>query len=78
MLSIRPETMRVARDGAAAAGANRFAGTAAETIFLGEASEHVLTVGGQKLKVISTPPLFAPPEQMAVDVDPRDVVVLPA
>ncbi len=76
VLSIRPETMRVARDGDAA-GVNRFAGAAAETIFLGEASEHVLTVGGQKLKVVSTPPLFAPPAEMAVDVDPRDVVVLP-
>jgi iron(III) transport system ATP-binding protein len=75
VLSIRPETMRVARDGMAE-GLNRFAGATAETIFLGEASEHVLTVNGQKLKVISTPPLFTVPEQMAVDVDPRDVVVL--
>ncbi len=74
-LSIRPETMRVARDGTAAA-ANRFAGATVETIFLGEASEHVIDVSGQRLKVISTPPLFAPPERMAVDVDPRDVVVL--
>ena len=75
VLSIRPEQMRVARDGGTPA-VNRFTGRTAETIFLGEASEHVLTVNDQKLKVISTPPLFAPPEQMAVEFDPRDVVVL--
>ena len=75
VLSIRPEQMRVARDGAAP-GVKRFAGRTAETIFLGEASEHVLTVNEQKLKVISTPPLFAPPAEMAVEFDPRDVVVL--
>ena len=75
VLSIRPEQMRVARDGTAP-GVNRFAGRTAETVFLGEASEHVIAVGDQKLKVISTPPLFAPPAEMAVEVDPRDVVVL--
>jgi iron(III) transport system ATP-binding protein len=75
VVSIRPEQMRVARDGGTPS-VNRFTGHTAETIFLGEASEHVLTVNDQKLKVISTPPLFAPPEQMAVEFDACDVVVL--
>ena len=77
LLSIRPEQMRLARDGGTPA-ANRFTGRTTETTFLGEASEHVLTVNDQKLKVISTPPLFAPPEQMTVEFDARDVVVLAA
>ena len=72
-LSIRPEVMRVVRDGP-----GTFAGRTAESIFLGEASEHVIDVNGQRLKVISTPPIFSPPERMAVAVDPRDVVILPA
>ena len=74
VLSIRPEQLRVSRDPSTAT--NTFAGATTETVFLGEASEHVIAVNGHKLKVISTPPLFAPPERMTVEVDPRDVVVL--
>ena len=44
--------------------------------FLGEASEHVVDVNGQPLKVISTPPLFDVPAQVAVEFDPHDVVIL--
>ena len=48
-----------------------------ETTFLGEASEHVLLVNGrQRVKVISAPPLFEPPEELAVEFDAEDVVVL--
>ena len=73
-VSIRPEQMRVARDGSPAV--NRFVGRTLETTFLGEASEHLLAVGEQKVKVICTPPMFSPPEQMTVECDPRDAVVL--
>jgi hypothetical protein len=48
-----------------------------ESTFLGEASEHVLAVADQKIRVIATPPLLDPPEQMTVEFNPKDVVPLP-
>ena len=47
-----------------------------ESTFLGEASEHVLRVKDQMLKVISTPPMFDVPPELTVEFDPEDVVVL--
>ena len=77
-LSIRPEQMRIAPDGEAATGRNRLVGRTLETTFLGEASEHVMSVNDTPLKVIAAPPVFDPPAEMAVEFDPRDVVVLGA
>jgi iron(III) transport system ATP-binding protein len=79
-LSIRPEQIRIARNGTAgSASANRLSGRAVETSFLGETSEHVVLVGDrQRLKVISAPPLLDPPSQPTLEFDARDVVVLPA
>jgi iron(III) transport system ATP-binding protein len=74
VLSIRPEQLRVARGDPG--GGNRLVGRSLETSFLGDASEHVLDVGGQRLRMIQTPPLFDPPEELAVEFDPEDVVVL--
>ena len=48
-----------------------------ETTFLGEASEHVLLVNDQRLKVIAAPPLFEVPPEITVEFDPHDVIVLP-
>jgi iron(III) transport system ATP-binding protein len=77
VVSIRPEQMQVARRAVAGEnGVNRFTGKVLETTFLGEASEHVLAVNGQKLKVIAAPPLFNVPEELTVQFDPEDVVVL--
>jgi len=76
VLSIRPEQIRVARGGAAAPGQNRVTGRAIETAFLGDASEHVLDVAGQRLRMIRTPPLLDAPAEMALEFDPEDVVVL--
>ncbi len=76
ILSIRPEQMRVVLNGAVIPGRNHVAGKVIETTFLGEASEHVLLVNGQRVKVISAPPIFNPPGEMAVEFDPTDVVVL--
>lgn len=78
IVSIRPEQMQVARRTSVGgeAGPNRFTGKVLETTFLGEASEHVLAVNGQKLKVIAAPPLFNVPEELTVQFDPEDVVVL--
>jgi iron(III) transport system ATP-binding protein len=80
-LSIRPEQIRIARNGTAGSpGANRLTGRAVETSFLGETSEHVVLVGdrGPRLKLISVPPVLDPPPQLTIEFDPCDVVVLPA
>jgi iron(III) transport system ATP-binding protein len=79
-VSIRPEQMAIARNGQGAVsstGKNRIVGRPIETTFLGEATEHVLQVGGQRLKVIAAPPLFELPTEITVEFDPHDVVVLP-
>jgi iron(III) transport system ATP-binding protein len=76
LLSIRPEQIRVAR-GAAAAGVNRLTGRALDAAFLGDASEHVIDVAGQRIRLVQTPPLFDPPGELAVEFDAEDVVVLP-
>jgi len=70
----RGPQLRVARG--EGGGGNRLVGRSIETSFLGDASEHVLDVGGQRLRMIQTPPLFDPPEELAVEFDPEDVVVL--
>jgi iron(III) transport system ATP-binding protein len=76
IVSIRPEQMQIAQNGAVHPGRNRLVGRPIETTFLGEASEHVLQVNDQRVKVISAPPLFDVPPEMAVEFDPEDVVVL--
>jgi hypothetical protein len=82
-LSIRPEQLELLTGESPAfaprAGSrrNRLVGRPVEMTFLGEASEHVVEVNGQTLKVISTPPRFAVPPQVTVEFDARDVVILP-
>jgi len=49
---------------------NRVFGKPIESTFLGEASEHVLLVNGQRIRVVSTPPLFSVPEMMTAEFDP--------
>jgi iron(III) transport system ATP-binding protein len=75
-ISIRPEQMQIVRGDIIHHGRNRITGTPLETTFLGEASEHVLRVKDQTLKVISAPPLFDVPAELTVEFDPEDVVVL--
>jgi ABC-type Fe3+/spermidine/putrescine transport system ATPase subunit len=76
IVSIRPEQMEIVRGDAPANGRNRLSGKTIASTFLGEASEHVLLVNDARLRVISTPPLFDPPQQMRVEFDVEDVVVL--
>ena len=76
IVSVRPEQVRISAAPSSSNGVNRFVGKPIENTFLGEASEHVLMVGDQRLKVVSTPPILQPPERMTVEVDPKDVVVL--
>ncbi len=79
VVSIRPEQMRLKTSAGASSvdGVNVLQGKTVETTFLGEVSEHVLAVNGQRLKVVSTPPMFQPPEEMQIEFDARDAVVLP-
>jgi iron(III) transport system ATP-binding protein len=74
ILSLRPEQVRINSE--SSNGMNRFIGKPIENTFLGEASEHVLMVGDQRVKIVSTPPILQAPAQMTVEIDPRDVVVL--
>jgi iron(III) transport system ATP-binding protein len=77
-ISIRPEQMEIVASAAAPApGRNRLTGRPIETTFLGEASEHVLEIQGQRLRVIATPPQFELPASVTVEFDPQDVVILP-
>jgi iron(III) transport system ATP-binding protein len=75
MLSIRPEQIRIAGP-SPRPGHNRLVGKLIESTFLGESSEHVLLVNGQRLRFTSAPPLLDPPPELAVEFDARDVVVM--
>jgi len=75
-VSIRPEQMEIIHHDSPANGRNRLSGKTIGTTFLGEASEHVLLVNDTQVRVISTPPLFDPPQQMKVEFDAEDVIVL--
>jgi iron(III) transport system ATP-binding protein len=77
IISIRPEQIHVVHS-ASEGTVNRFSGKVLETIFLGEASEHVIAVNEHKLKIICTPPRFDPAESMTIEFDPKDAVVLGA
>ena len=60
ILSIRPEQMhRASSDGSPKRAVNRLSGRVTETTFLGEASEHMLLVNGQRIKWISAAPFAA-------------------
>jgi iron(III) transport system ATP-binding protein len=74
VLSIRPEQMRRTRD--TAPRGNLVSGRVIESTFLGEASEHVLLVNDCRLRVVTAPPVFDAPSEMAVEFDAEDVVVL--
>ena len=78
-LSIRPEQLELVTNSLgpdAQATRNRVIGRPVEMTFLGEASEHIVQVNGQALKVISTPPKFSVPKEVAIEFDAGDVVVL--
>jgi iron(III) transport system ATP-binding protein len=76
MISVRPEQIRVTRNGHGGRGANQFRGRLVESTFLGEASEHILSIGEGRLKVIVAPPLFNVPAEIGIEFDAEDVVVL--
>ena len=73
-VSLRPELIRIARDGAPAV--NRLTGTLVEDSFLGQSSEHVIAVGQGRLRVVSAPPQYALQGEVTLEFDPADAVVL--
>ncbi|MGF1634419.1 MAG: ABC transporter ATP-binding protein [Phycisphaerae bacterium] len=76
VISIRPELIRLSAESPPATAVNRITGQIIENTFLGEASEHIVEITGQKLRVVNTPPRFNLEGPMAVSFDPADVVVL--
>ncbi|MEM6561989.1 MAG: ABC transporter ATP-binding protein [Planctomycetota bacterium] len=74
-LSIRPEQMQLDLTGRPPR-LNRLVGKEVEHTFLGEASEHLLDIGGEPLKVIAAPPVFEVPDEVAVSFDAEDVVIV--
>jgi iron(III) transport system ATP-binding protein len=74
IVGIRPEQMKLAS--ASSSCPNRITGQTLETTFLGEASEHILLVNGQRLRFVSTPPIFDVPEQLTVEFEAGDVLLL--
>jgi iron(III) transport system ATP-binding protein len=77
VLSLRPERMKIDPPGKPVdqSAVNRLVGKVLETTFLGEASEHLLQVGTEQIKII-TEPLFQPPPELAITFDPGDITVL--
>jgi iron(III) transport system ATP-binding protein len=83
-LSIRPELIRIGRDGdgdrqvsADSAAANHLTGRVAQSSFLGQSSEHVIMIGAARLQVVSLPPRYGLQGGVHLEFDPADVVVLP-
>ena len=77
ILSIRPEQIRPTRSTVSPPhGRNRLEGEVVETTFFGETSEHVVMIGGQRLRFIRTPPMTDANGKLAVEFDAQDVVVL--
>jgi iron(III) transport system ATP-binding protein len=77
ILSIRPEQIRPTRSTVSPPhGRNRLEGEVVETTFFGETSEHVVQIGGQRLRFIRTPPMTDANGKLAVEFDAQDVVVL--
>jgi iron(III) transport system ATP-binding protein len=71
LLSIRPEQVRLEKKGD-----NEFSGQVIESTFLGEASEHVVQINNQRLRLVSAPPKFDLQGEVAIAFDAEDVVVL--
>jgi iron(III) transport system ATP-binding protein len=77
VLSIRPEQIRPTRSAVSPPhGRNRLEGEVIETTFFGETTEHVVQVGGQRLRFIRTPPMLDANGKLAVEFEAEDVVVL--
>jgi iron(III) transport system ATP-binding protein len=78
VISIRPEKIRLLGSGSTRSPrANHLMATIFENTFLGEASEHIVTIEGQQLKASSSPPILDAAGEVSLEIDPTDCVVLP-
>jgi len=76
VLSIRPEAVRLLRRDEAHQGSNPLRGRRTSTMYLGDAAQHIIDLGGATIKVHEHNPRSQPPDDVALDVDARDVIVL--
>ena len=82
VISIRPEQIHLSRNGEARSASgqteiNHLRGKVDQTTFLGESSEHVVSVNGQRLKAISSPPMMESTGEVGLQFNAADVMVLP-
>ncbi|MFQ6048701.1 MAG: ABC transporter ATP-binding protein [Phycisphaerae bacterium] len=79
-VSIRPEAVRFAGGPSAEVGFNRFVGTLAETVYLGEVAQHEVQVAETvSIKVLQLHPKTlpaAPGEPVQIEFDPAETVIL--
>jgi iron(III) transport system ATP-binding protein len=75
-VSIRPELIRIVRNGGAVRDGNRLVGAVVEDTFLGQSSEHVVAIGNGRLRIVSAPPQYGLGGNVTLEFDPADVVVL--
>jgi iron(III) transport system ATP-binding protein len=77
LISIRPEKIRFLGPGSTRLPhTNHLSATIFENMFLGEASEHIVTIDGHRLKVSCSPPIPGAAGQMSLEIDPKDCIVL--
>jgi len=77
-LSIRPELIRVVRGAPAgvAANVNRVTGAILASSFLGQSSEHLVSVGAGQFRMLCAPPQYNLKGAVSLEFDAADVVVL--
>lgn len=77
LVSIRPESIRLRSITLAdRAAANRFTGIVLESTFLGEFSEHVVEINGEKLKFTSSAPGIKTSAPVSIEFDAADALAL--
>jgi iron(III) transport system ATP-binding protein len=74
IVSIRPEKIRFAS--AASSGVNRFAGKIIESTFGGDTTEYVISIGGERIRMISPLPAPRSAGEIAIEFDPNDARIL--
>ena len=82
VVSIRPEQIHLSRNGDVHATSskpeiNHLRGRLDQTTFLGESSEHVVSINGHQLKAISSPPMMESAGEVGLQFSAADVMVLP-
>ena len=81
VISIRPEQIHLSRNGTVHAASakpemNHLRGKIDQTTFLGDSSEHVISINGQRLKAISSPPMMESTGEIRLQFSAADVMVL--